>query len=183
MKHLTFKKLASTLILSSVAISVFAAPANGPKPTCSLGKIAVVENHTWVCKEPGIKTKELDKSSTLRLPAKQLDKASPSKPERAKPDLSIGNILKQHNPNPNIDTFKVYVRNTQGVASPATKMSLNSPKGGGEVSVPALPANGGEWVEVSFFKFDKGDRILLMADAHQKVAETNESNNKYAFNW
>jgi len=180
MKQLTFKKLATSLVLSSIALSVFAAPANGPKPSCSLGKIAVVENNIWVCQEATIKAKD---QTTSRLPIRQLDKASPAKPERAKPDLSIANILKQNSPNPNIDTFKVYVKNTEGVASPATKMSLHSPKGGGEVSVPSLPANGGQWVEVSFFKFDQGDRILLMADAHQKVPETNESNNKYAFNW
>lgn len=182
MKHLTFKKLAATLFLSSVAVSVMAAPTTGPKPLCSFGKIAVVENNHWVCKEPTIKAND-QQSEASRLPNMQLDKVSLSQPERAKPDLSIANILKLNSTTPNVDKFKVYVKNTQGVASPASKMSLNTPKGGGEVSVPSLTANGGEWVEVSFFKLDQGDRILLIADTNNKVAETNESNNKYAFNW
>ena len=182
MQHFTVKKLATTLVLSSLTLSVFAVPANGQKPSCPFGKIAVVENNHWVCKEASIKAKD-QAGLSGRMPVKQLDKATPARAERAKADLSIANIIKQKSANPNIDTFKVYVKNTEGVASQASKMSLNSPKGGGEITVPSLPANGGQWVAVSFFKFDQGDRITLNADAHNKVAETNEANNKYAFNW
>jgi len=104
-------------------------------------------------------------------------------PGRAKADLSIANMFKQNDPNPNLDKFRVYVKNTGSVDSPASKMSINSSSGGGEVSVPAIVANSGQWVEVQFFAFEDGSRIRLMVDSHKKVAESNESNNVYAFNW
>lgn len=181
MKTLTAKQLISALVLSTIAVGAFAAPTNGPKPRCPLGQIAVPKNNMWVCEEPSIKapTKPMQ-MTTAKL---KLDKATPKKPERAKPDLSIVNMLKVNHNTPDISKFRVYVKNSKGVASPATKMSLNTPKGSGEVSVPAIAANSGQWVEISFFQFDRGDRILLEADSYKKVSETDETNNKYAFNW
>ncbi len=62
-------------------------------------------------------------------------------------------------------------------------MSLSSTSGGGEIAVPQIPANSGKWLEVSFFEFKDDSRIRLMVDSQKKVTETNESNNKYEFNW
>lgn len=180
MKNITFAKLVSTLVLSALAIHTFAAPSNGPKPRCVKGQIAVVEDNRWVCREPSIAAPS---KSTALTPARQLDKATPSAPPRALPDLSIGNIMKLNDPTPNVDSFKVYVRNAGSTGSIATKMSISSPKGAGEMDVPAIAANGGEWVTVKFFQFDKGDRIQLLVDSTLKVTESNESNNKHTFNW
>lgn len=181
MKSTTFKQLISAVILSTVAVSAMAASPNGPKPKCPMGQIPVLKNNMWVCAEPSLKA-PVTPQATTATPA-TIKRAVPEKPERAKPDLSIANILKQKNPSPDVASFKAYVKNTGPVASAATKMSLNSPKGGGEISVEAIPANSGKWIEVTFFNFDRGDRIMLVVDSIKKVNESNENNNKHAFNW
>lgn len=181
MKSITFKQLVSVAILATVAVSAVAAPSNGPKPKCPLGQIAVLKNNMWVCDEPSIKAPTKPMQSSVSQA--KLKRAVPAKPERAKPDLSIANVYKLNDPTPDVASFKVYVKNTEGVASAATKMSLSSPKGGGEVTVDAIPANSGKWITVQFFNFDRGDRILLNVDSIKKINETKEDNNKYAFNW
>lgn len=181
MKTINFKQLISAVILSTVAVSAMAASPNGPKPKCPMGQIPVLKNNMWVCAEPSIKAATKPQAATAAPAA--INRATPEKPERAKPDLSIANVMKQNDPTPDVDSFKVYVKNTGPVASAPTKMSLNSPKGGGEVSVESIPANSGKWIAVQFFSFDRGDRILLEVDSIKKVTESNENNNKHAFNW
>lgn len=182
MKTKTIKQLISAVVLSTVAVSAFAAPTNAPKPKCPLGQIPVLKNNMWVCEQPSIKAATKAERATAH-PATAVKRATPTKPERAKPDLSIANIIKLNDPTPDVASFKVYVKNSEGVASTPTKMSINSPKGGGEMTVDAIPANSGKWIVVKFFNFDRGDRILLEVDSIKKVNETNENNNKYAFNW
>jgi CARDB len=176
------KHLISAIVLSTLTASAFAGPVNGPKPKCPMGQLPVLKNNIWVCEEPSIKAPSRPGLSSSTSRQTMANKA-PTRPQRAKPDLSIANILKLNEPTPNVDKFKVYVKNTQGVASAPCKMSLNSTSGGGEIAVPQIPANSGKWLEVSFFEFKDGSRIRLMVDSQKKVTETNENNNKYAFNW
>lgn len=176
----TVKYLVSAVVLSSLATAAFAGPVGGPKPKCPPGQLPVLKNNIWVCDEPHIKAPSRPNMSTT---APNRAVAAPTRSPRGKPDLSIANIIKQNDPTPNVDKFKVYVKNTENTASPACKMSLNSSSGGGEVSVPAIPANSGTWIEVKFFEFKDGSRISLYVDSQKKVPETNENNNKYAFNW
>ncbi len=177
------KYIISAVVLSMLTVNAIAASSNGPKPRCPIGQIPALQNHIWVCSEPTMKAPGRS-GATAKSSSMQLNKKAPTKPKRAKPDLSIVNMMKLNNPNPTIDAFKVYVKNSNAVACPASKMSLSSLSGGGgELSVAPIPANSGKWVTVTFFKFKKGDRILLVIDSKKKVAETNELNNKYAFNW
>ena len=101
--------------------------------------------------------------------------------KKALPDLVIANTLKV-----GPDEFKVYVKNQGNVNAPPSRMEIsNTTSGGtGNLQIPALVANGGEWVLAKIWPNVKdGDRFKLYADYDKKVPETNENNNKYAFNW
>lgn len=177
------KQLVSAVVLSTVAVSALAAPTNAPKPRCPLGQIAVQKNNMWVCEQPSVKTATQPQRATAQPATPAVSRVTPAKPERAKPDLQIANVMKMNDPTPNVDSFKVYVKNTEGVAAPASKLSVSSTNGGGEVSVEPIPANSGKWVLVKFFSFDRGARVMLEVDSQHKINETNETNNKHAFNW
>ncbi len=177
----SLKYIASAILLTTVTAGAFAASPNGPKPKCQLGLIPVVQNGSWVCAEPGYQSGTQPQAASTGRGS--MSKVTVAKPERAKPDLSIANLMKLNDPTPNVDTFKVYVKNTGPVKTVPCKMSLNSKSGGGEVSVPSIPANGGEWIEVKFFEYKDGSRIQLAVDSEKKIAESNEANNKYSFNW
>jgi len=170
--------LLSAALLSTITFNAMAASPNGPKPKCPMGEIPVLENGSWQCKQPSIKAQTRPQASTA-APAR----AGIKKATIALPDLSIANIMKQNDPTPNVDTFKVYVKNTGNAKSAACKMSLDSSSGGGEMSIPSIKAGSGKWIEVKFFEYKKGSRIRLFVDSQKKVVETNEGNNKYAFNW
>jgi len=174
--------VASAILLSSVAFSVSAAAPNEAKLKCVNGQIPVMENNEWGCGDPTIQS-PTNAGAGLSSSRQTLSKA-PTKPSlRGKPDLSIANIVKLNDATPNVDSFKVYVKNSQNVASPANKMFLSSTSGSGDVNVGPIPANSGNWITVKFFEFEGGSRISLKVDSHKKVAETNENNNTYAFNW
>lgn len=173
------KTTLTTLLIAGFTASVQAAAPGGPKPKCPFGQLPVLKNGTWFCEDAKIQSKpKSERFAAIGSTAKTV-----KAPSRAKPDLSIANILKLNDPTPNLDKFKVYVKNTGSVASPASKLSFNGSSGGGEVSVPQIAAKSGHWVEVQFFEFRDGSRIKLMADSQKKVAESNESNNVYGFNW
>lgn len=168
----------TTLLVAGFTASVQAGSLGGPKPKCPMGQLPVLKNGAWFCEDAKIQAKPSGERNFTASGSKVV-----KMPGRAKADLSIANMFKQNDPNPSLDKFRVYVKNTGSVDSPASKMSINSSSGGGEVSVPAIVANSGQWVEVQFFAFEDGSRIRLMIDSHKKVAESNESNNVYAFNW
>lgn len=178
----TIKYITATILLSSLAFNAYAGSSNGPKLRCQNGQIPVLENNEWKCGNPHVQapTSNSESQSSSRF---KLKKASPLKPPRAKPDLSIANIIKLNDPTPQVDSFKAYVKNTKNIASSPSKLSFVSNGAGGEVNVASIPANSGKWIEVQFFEFKDGARISLMVDSQKKVNETNESNNKYTFNW
>lgn len=178
----TIKFLSATMLLGSLALNAYAGSPNGPKLKCRNGQIPVLVNNEWKCGDPEVQAPKSN-SGRLSQSGKKFGTVMPVKPQRVKPDLSIANIIKLNDPTPNIDSFKAYVKNTKNVASAPSKLSFNSNGAGGEVSVAAIPANSGKWVEVQFFEFKDGARISLMADSQKKVNEANESNNKYTFNW
>ncbi len=179
----TIKYIASTILLSSMAVSAIAASPNGPKPeNCPPNQIPVFkQNIGWVCDYPHIQSNTTSPEATSRG---GLSKATTTtKPQRAKPDLSIANHYQMTGPTPTIDKFKVYVKNTGSAKSPACNMSMNSSNGGGSISVPEIKAGGGEWIEVTFAKFKDKTAINLYVDSQKKVNESNEKNNAYRFAW
>lgn len=101
----------------------------------------------------------------------------------ALPDLSIANHAQQQSPAANTDKFKVYVKNTGQAKSAPSKMSLKSTSGSGDVAVPAINPGSGTWIEVTFFEFKDNSTINLFVDSQKKVAESNENNNAYRFEW
>lgn len=172
--------LLSAALLSTVAFNALAASPNGPKPKCPMGEIPVLENGSWQCKEPSIKAPTRPQASTA-APSRggiKIQKAS-----IAMPDLSIANVSKKNDPTPNVDTYSVYVKNTGNKDSAPCKMYFNASSGQGEFNVPQIKAGSGEWIEVKYFEYKDGSRISLYVDSQKTVAETNEGNNKYAFNW
>lgn len=84
--------------------------------------------------------------------------------------------------------FMVKVKNASSVNAPgALLQSVNMAKGNsGAATTPFPPIKAGQhvWVKVVLNKPARaGDRILVFADHNNAVAEINEKNNKYAFNW
>lgn len=182
MKNITIKQLITAIAFSTIAANAFAAPTNPPMPKCPRGQIPVLTGGDWVCKEASIKAPTTGQAAS-RTTSPTIKVAPTARPIPAKPDLSIANILKLDSNVQNVSSFKAYVKNTTNVASKNNHMSITSSKGNFEMAVPAIAANSGQWVLVQTFEFKAGERILLAVDSKSEVAETNESNNKYAFNW
>lgn len=102
-------------------------------------------------------------------------------PERAKADLVIANVRKTGDA-----AFSVYIKN-QGTAAagPSAFKVENATSGGsGQQPMGGLQAGSGQWIKVTIWPNVKaGDKIKLYADIGAKVAESDETNNAYQFNW
>ena len=111
-------------------------------------------------------------------PAPMLQKKAPAP---AKPDLAITQAVVT-----GPDMFKFYVENRGAAPSWQTAVKIeNATSGGmGSQGIRGLQAGSGMWVEVRIWPNVKaGDKIELYADFGTKVAESNEANNAFSFNW
>mgnify|MGYP000713177536 CR=1 FL=1 len=84
------------------------------------------------------------------------------------------------------DTFKFYVENQGAAPSLPTAVQVENATigGAGNQAIGGLQAGTGMWVEVKIWPNVKaGDKIELYADIGNKLAESNENNNAFSFNW
>lgn len=173
------KKTIAFITLSLFAVSVFAAnPNQGPKPKCPPGKLPVYENGIWKCKEPSIKAPTKPQMSTTSS-AKQFD-ASPKKPPRAKPDLTIYSIERpvgQYANDPK--RLTVHVKNSGNAKSIGGKVKVTLSNGQtATANMPTINPNSMRLVYVVFSKnIPSKVRATATADSQKQIAESNESNN------
>lgn len=174
----TIAKFTAAIALTVAATQVLAAPANGPKPRCPMGQIAVVENGAWKCKAPSIKAKEKETRGTMAP-------STIKKQSAAKPDFVITKVVKQ----PQDGKFRVTVKNI-GAAYGAKKAALwanqKTQNGNASASVympQVFGAGEQKYIDIQFnpANFKKGDRIEFIVDYFKMVAEKNEGNNTYGF--
>ena len=125
MKSLILKTALTAITLSITVSSSFAAPSNGPKPSCyNMGEIAVFSNGMWVCKQPSIKAKGNGMESAVGGGGNKL---ANKKPKRARPDYIITKVKRKKN---NDKVLAVTVKNLGSKASVAGSELFATVKGG-----------------------------------------------------
>ncbi|MDH5191915.1 MAG: hypothetical protein OEW89_11790 [Gammaproteobacteria bacterium] len=180
MKSLTLKTTLIAIALTAVASSSFAAPNNGPKPHCQLGKIAVLEDGMWQCKQPSIKAADSNMESHTK--GKKLGQ---KKPERARPDYVITKVSRTQG---NDKMLAVTVTN-QGADASVVGSELYATVMGGDIGTAAIPmpelkAGQSQTTFVSFNQApDRGSRIRVMADGNKHIKESKENNNTKYFTY
>ncbi len=112
------------------------------------------------------------------IPTPTLKKKAP--PE-GKPDIVITQAEKT-----GPDTFRFFIENhgTKDFMTCGVQIENKTSGGAGIMTVRGLQAGGSGWREAKIWPNVKpGDQFDLYADYGNKIAETNETNNAFSFNW
>lgn len=175
----------ATALTLLAATSAALAAANPEKHPCPVGQTWVVENGIGKCKPLTIKANTGAQDSSVQPSRATTDAVrAPASP---KPDYTIVAAKPMGAPG----NYRVTVKNLGGAHyAEMVLWGTHQKKGGQSWGAAAniktvFGAGEQKYIDVTFAPgdFARGDRVMFEVDYYKAVAETNETNNKYATNF
>ena len=176
------KTTLSIITLAACAQTALAASPNqnngGGGSNCPPGTIGVLDNGVWDCVEQTIKPQSGATMSTATMGAK---KYSPSKPPRAKPDLTVTRVVKGRGRGGS-NTVDVYVKNQGSSMSKGGKLQVHTAAEVVQESMGDIKAGETKKITVKFDNPVVSGQSVTTADVYKKINESNEKNNSLTVN-